>query len=73
MTVLASEGLQAPNDLVVAPDGTIYFTDPPPHGGMQSPGGKGASGAMRRRASCDSMARGFKYDNGVALSPRDGC
>src|SRR5678816_4921264 len=38
--VLAHEGLQAPNDLIVAGDGTIYFTDPPPHGGMRSSGGE---------------------------------
>src|SRR5262245_51723457 len=40
VSVLAHEGLQAPNDLVVAADGTIYFTDPPPHGGMRSPRGE---------------------------------
>src|SRR5262245_13123250 len=68
VSVLADEGLQAPNDLIVARDGTIYFTDPPPHGGLQSPGGEGrlwsyAEGELRL------VARGFKYDNGVALSP----
>ena len=27
---LTPDPLQAPNDLVVAPDGTVFFTDPPP-------------------------------------------
>src|SRR5262245_5432407 len=65
---LAEQGLQAPNDLIVARDGTIYFTDPPPHGGLRSSGGEGrlwsyAHGELRQIAS------GFSYDNGVALSP----
>ena len=68
VTVLAEAGLQAPNDLIVARDGAIYFTDPPPHGGLQSPGREGrlwryADGELRQ------LARGFKYDNGLALSP----
>ena len=68
VSVLAHEGLQAPNDLIVAHDGTIYFTDPPPHGGMRSSGEEGrlwsyAHGKLRQIAS------GFSYDNGVALSP----
>jgi sugar lactone lactonase YvrE len=29
VTYLAGEGLRAPNDLVVAGDGTVFFTDPP--------------------------------------------
>jgi gluconolactonase len=69
VSVLAHEGLQAPNDLIVAPDGTIYFTDPPPHGGMR--GGPGAEGRFWSYANGELrlLARGFKYDNGVALSP----
>src|SRR4029434_5593455 len=31
VSVLAQEGLQAPNDLIVAPDGTIYVTDHTAH------------------------------------------
>jgi gluconolactonase len=69
VTVLAQDGLQAPNDLVVARDGTIYFTDPPPHGGMRSPGGEGRLWRYARDGSLQLVARGFKYDNGVALSP----
>jgi gluconolactonase len=29
VSYLADSGFQAPNDLVVAADGTVYFTDPP--------------------------------------------
>ena len=67
VSVLASEGLQAPNDLIVAPDGTVYFTDPPPHGGTQ--GGEGRLWRYTRDGQLDEIARGFQYDNGVALSP----
>jgi gluconolactonase len=69
VSVLAAEGLQAPNDLVVARDGTIYFTDPPPHGGLQSPGGEGKLWSYSRGGDLRLVARGFKYDNGVGLSP----
>src|SRR5258705_4594736 len=69
VSVLAHEGLQAPNDLIVAPDGTIYFTDPPPHGGMRSPGGEGRFWSYARSGELRLLASGFKYDNGVALSP----
>ena len=83
VSVLAQEGLQAPNDLIVAPDGTIYFTDPPPHGGMQSPGGEGRlwcysrSGELRLlleriqvRQWCGSLSRRKTADRrgpGIAL------
>jgi gluconolactonase len=68
MSVLAHEGLQAPNDLIVARDGTIYFTDPPPHGGMRSPGTPGRLWSYAG-SELREIARGFKYDNGIALSP----
>ena len=73
VSVLAQEGLQAPNDLIVAPDGTIYFTDPPPHGGMRSPGGEGRFWSYARSGELRLLASGFKYDNGVALFYRDFC
>ncbi|MCA9509793.1 MAG: SMP-30/gluconolactonase/LRE family protein [Myxococcales bacterium] len=69
LETLASEGLQAPNDLVVAADGTIYFTDPPPHGGTESEGGEGRLWAYSRDGALRRIADGFDYDNGVALSP----
>lgn len=69
VTSLASEGLRAPNDLIVAADGTIYFTDPPPHGGTQSEGGEGRFWSYSRDGDLREIAGGFEYDNGVALSP----
>jgi len=71
VTTLAHAGLQAPNDLIVAPDGTIYFTDPPPHGGTQSQGGEGRLWSYHHgdEEELRLIASGFDYDNGVALSP----
>lgn len=69
LETLASDGLKAPNDLVVARDGTIYFTDPPPHGGTQSEGGEGRLWSYARSGELRQIASGFDYDNGVALSP----
>ena len=73
VTVLASEGLQAPNDLVVAPDGTIYFTDPPPPAGRRAGAAKGASGAIRARASCARSPAASSTTTGSRSRPRDGC
>ena len=69
VTDLAQEGLQAPNDLIVAADGTIYFTDPPPHGGTRSSGGEGRFWSYRSGEAPRLIASGFQFDNGVALSP----
>ncbi|MBJ20669.1 MAG: SMP-30/gluconolactonase/LRE family protein [bacterium] len=66
---LAQEGLQAPNDLIVAPNGLIYFTDPPPHGGTQTEGGEGRFWSYSIDAGLHQIASGFDFDNGVALSP----
>lgn len=67
VVTLSGEGLQAPNDLIVAADGTIYFTDPPPHGGTQ--GGEGHFWSYSADGDLHRIASGFEYDNGVALSP----
>ena len=70
VSTLASEGLQAPNDLAVAPDGTIYFTDPPPHGGTLHQGRRdGRFWAYLAESGLRCIASGFEYCNGVALSP----
>jgi len=69
LTTLADAGLQAPNDLIVAPDGTVYFTDPPPHGGTHSAGGEGRFWSYRTGEGLRQIASGFDFDNGVALSP----
>ncbi|MFK7895347.1 MAG: SMP-30/gluconolactonase/LRE family protein [Myxococcota bacterium] len=66
---LAQEGLQAPNDLVVGDEGVVYFTDPPPHGGVESEGRPGKFWSYSASAGLREIASGFEYDNGVALSP----
>jgi gluconolactonase len=62
---LADEAFHAPNDLVVAPDGTVYFTDPPHDPLPDEPVGRvmtyGRDGAVR------VVADGFTYCNGIAL------
>lgn len=69
VTTLASEGLQAPNDLAVSPDGTVFFTDPPPHGGTQHQGQKeGRFWSWHPARGLRCIARGVAYCNGVARS-----
>ncbi|MDX1982741.1 MAG: SMP-30/gluconolactonase/LRE family protein [Bryobacteraceae bacterium] len=59
ITVLASEGLEGPNDLVYAIDGSIYFTDLP----------KGLVYQIPRRGQAKVVARDNVRPNGVALAP----
>ncbi len=68
---LADQGFSAPNDLIVAPDGTIYFTDPPQLGGadIDSGIGEGRFWAYDPDGGARQIAGGMRYDNGVALSP----
>ena len=65
VTTLTDEPMQAPNDLVVAADGTIYFTDP---------GGYPGTNVARVMAYApDGTTRvvggGFRFTNGIALDP----
>jgi sugar lactone lactonase YvrE len=64
------EELQAPNDLVVAENGTIYFTDPPSHGQMGE--ALGRVWAYRTNGSLRLVADGFEYCNGILLEPNGG-
>jgi gluconolactonase len=66
---LVDEGLQAPNDLVVAADDTVYFTDPPHYPPPEAPVGRVM--AYSRDGEVDVVADGFTYCNGIALD-RDG-
>jgi gluconolactonase len=59
ITVLASEGMQAPNDLVYSIDGSIYFTDPPRSRVYQ----------ITPRAQVRVAAEDCVAPNGVALAP----
>jgi gluconolactonase len=66
---LVDEGLQAPNDLVVARDGTVYFTDPPHYPPPSNPVGRVMAYSPDGRLRV--VAEGFTYCNGIALD-RDG-
>ena len=66
---LADDGFQAPNDLVVAADGTVYFTDPPHYPPPEDPVGRVM--AYSRNGEVRVVADGFTYCNGIALD-RDG-
>ena len=62
---LADDGLLGPNDLAVAGDGTIYFTDPghfPP-----SEDRPGRVMAYERDGTVHTVADGFSYCNGIVL------
>jgi gluconolactonase len=57
--------MQAPNDLVVSADGTVYFTDPGPFPVPDPPIARVM--AMARDGSTGVAAAGFWYVNGIAL------
>jgi gluconolactonase len=65
VSYLADVGFQAPNDLVVAPDGTIFFTDPPPYPPPEQPLGR--VWAYEPDGNVHVIASAFAYCNGIAL------
>lgn len=69
VTYLHDQGFQAPNDLVVAPDGTVYFTDPPPAGAQPTATPVGRVWERRPDGALRVVAGGFSYCNGIARSP----
>jgi len=64
---LCDTGFLAPNDLVTAADGTLYFTDPPHHPPPPEPLGR--VHALHRDGTTSVIASGFHYCNGIALEP----
>lgn len=58
---------RAPNDLVVAADGTLWFTDPAPY--PPPPDRVGRVHTMRPDGTTEVAAGGFAYCNGIALDP----
>lgn len=64
---LCDSGFLAPNDLVTAADGTLYFTDPPHHPPPPEPLGR--VHALHRDGTTSVVASGFNYCNGIALEP----
>jgi gluconolactonase len=57
----------APNDLVVAPDGTLWFTDPPHYPPTADLAGRVHT--MTPDGDVTVAATGFAYCNGIALEP----
>ncbi len=64
---VTDEGFLAPNDLVVAADGTLWFTDPPPFPPSGEP--RGRVHTMTPEGTVTTVASGFLYCNGIALEP----
>ncbi|HEV2310758.1 MAG TPA: SMP-30/gluconolactonase/LRE family protein [Acidimicrobiia bacterium] len=64
---IADDGFLAPNDLVVAADGTLWFTDPPPFPPTGEPNGRVHT--MTPDGTVTTVASGFLYCNGIALEP----
>jgi len=67
VTYLTRLPLQAPNDIIVSPDGTIYVTDPEPY----PPTGMCISRilAVQPDGEFTEYAGGFAFCNGVARAP----
>ncbi|WP_433200534.1 SMP-30/gluconolactonase/LRE family protein [Dactylosporangium sp. CS-047395] len=60
----------APNDLTVAADGTVYFTDPNYQPGNRADGMGGMTGVFRiRNGRVELVDGGLRQPNGIALSP----
>ena len=64
---LADQGFRAPNDLVVAADGRIFFTDPGHHPPPEPPVGRVM--VVERDGSIGLMAGDFEFCNGIAFDP----
>jgi len=67
VSYLASEGFHAPNDLVVAPDGTVYFTDPGHYPPPDPPIGRVL--ALHSDGSVSVVASDFWFCNGIGQTP----
>jgi gluconolactonase len=67
VSYLTPEKLQAPNDLVVGRDGTVYFTDPPSY--PLPDDARGRVWAFRRDSTLELVADGLFYPNGIGLEP----
>jgi gluconolactonase len=68
VTWLIDRGMQAPNDLVVGPDGTVYFTDPPKFPAPPS-STLGRVMALAPDKTVRVIASGFSYCNGIVREP----
>src|SRR5205807_7105301 len=67
VSYLADQGFHAPNDLAVATDGRVYFTDPGHYPPPKPPIGRVM--VLGRDGSVDVFADGFWFCNGIAFEP----
>ncbi|GIU90659.1 MAG: gluconolactonase [Acidimicrobiia bacterium] len=64
---LADEGFRAPNDVAVARDGRVFFTDPPHFPPPEE--GVGRVMVLERDGTVHTFASGFWFCNGLAFEP----
>lgn len=64
-----TDGALAPNDLVVAPDGTLWFTDPGPVPPVRGRTIGRVLALARGESKPTVVAGGFEFCNGIALTP----
>jgi len=69
ITVLASEGLEGPNDLVYAIDGSLYFTDFPKGRVYQVTRERSGVGGTPDKGTVRVVSEDGEGPNGVALAP----
>jgi gluconolactonase len=67
VTYLAADGFRAPNDLAVAADGRVFFTDPGHFPPPDAPIGRVM--VLERDGQVTVAADGFHYCNGIAFTP----
>jgi len=67
VTYLATEGLRAPNDLAVAADGRIFFTDPGHYPPPDPPVGRIM--VLAHDGTVTTFADNFHFCNGIAFTP----
>lgn len=67
VSYLLDDGFLAPNDLAVAADGRVFFTDPPHHPPPETPVGRVM--VLARDGTVTVAADGFHYCNGIAFTP----
>ena len=67
VSYLADQGFLAPNDLAIAADGRVFFTDPGPHPPPDTPIGRVM--ILERDGTISQFADGFAYCNGIAFTP----
>jgi gluconolactonase len=64
---LADDGFRAPNDVAIADDGRVFFTDPGHHPPPETPIGRVM--VLERDGRITVAADGFHYCNGLAFTP----